>query len=179
MKGGSLFSKKFNEQLSKVGIGSSIGDVKTSMLTEAEYQALNGPTWVLMDGRDVVGSDLAILKTGSNVTPHNVPDARGQFLRGLDPSGSVDPDGVSRNVGDTQDDAFQGHFHNWLIGQSSTSVNTGASPNSSPANSVPMTNYITGGKTNYETDEVNGIPRVSEETRPKNITVNIFIKINW
>lgn len=31
-----------------------------------------------------------------------LPDSRGQFLRGLDTSGSVDPDGVGRTLGDEQ-----------------------------------------------------------------------------
>ena len=56
-----------------------IGDVKQSFLTEAEFQAEHDDTWVLCDGRDVIGSDYAILKEGDAITSHNIPDARGQF----------------------------------------------------------------------------------------------------
>lgn len=37
-----------------------------------------------------------------------LPDLRGYSFRGLDTSGSVDPDGAGRIVGSKQDDAFQG-----------------------------------------------------------------------
>lgn len=36
-----------------------------------------------------------------------LPDARGRVMRALDPSGTIDPDGASRNLGDSQSDAMQ------------------------------------------------------------------------
>lgn len=41
-----------------------------------------------------------------------LPDLRGLFIRGLDVSGSVDPDGVGREVGDVQATAYAKHWHN-------------------------------------------------------------------
>lgn len=52
-----------------------IGDVKTSILTEVEFQSLYGTTWALMDGRNIAGSDLAVL-TGLS----SLPDARGRAM---------------------------------------------------------------------------------------------------
>jgi hypothetical protein len=40
-----------------------------------------------------------------------LPDMRGQYPRGLDPSGTVDPDGASRYLGDTQGHAILEHVH--------------------------------------------------------------------
>jgi hypothetical protein len=41
-----------------------------------------------------------------------LPDFRGYVLRGLDLAGTVDPDGASRAIGDTQADTLQNHNHN-------------------------------------------------------------------
>ena len=72
-----------------------IGDVKQSFLTEAEFQAEHDDTWVLCDGRDVIGSDYAVLKEGDAVTSHNIPDARGQFLRGKVNLDTISGDGLA------------------------------------------------------------------------------------
>jgi hypothetical protein len=40
-----------------------------------------------------------------------LPDLRGYFLRGLDPSATIDPDGASREIGDSQDDDVLEHGH--------------------------------------------------------------------
>lgn len=152
-----------------------IGDVKQSFLTEAEFQAEHDDTWVLCDGRDVIGSDYAILKEGDAVTSHNIPDARGQFLRGLDASGVVDPDGAGRVIGDSQADAFQSHGHRVYseVGNGGPYFNTtngfDNSLNGSGSTNARALNIIT-----YN----GGTPRTGDETRPKNLTCNMFIKIN-
>src|SRR5919199_635074 len=43
-----------------------------------------------------------------------LPDLRGYFLRGLDPSGSVDPNGSGRKVLSPQGDPFGKHSHTTL-----------------------------------------------------------------
>jgi hypothetical protein len=40
-----------------------------------------------------------------------LPDERGYFLRGLDTSGTIDPQGATRDIGDTQDDDIEAHKH--------------------------------------------------------------------
>lgn len=40
-----------------------------------------------------------------------LPDMRGQFLRGKDSAGAIDPDGATRYLGDIQADAIQRHNH--------------------------------------------------------------------
>ena len=56
---------------------SPVGTIVASILDEAQFSAQNGTGWILADGRDVSGSNYAVVK-GEN----NVPDLRGVFLRG-------------------------------------------------------------------------------------------------
>ena len=145
-----------------------IGDVKTSMLTEAQFQELHGVTWVLMDGRSVSGSDYETM-TGNSA----IPDARGQFLRGKNngrSDGNQDPAG-ERSLGSFQNDQMQGHRHSSVTGN-----NTIAGGNYTVGlNSFGTTSNLV---TDPITDGVNGTPRTGLETRSKNVAINYFIKIN-
>jgi hypothetical protein len=40
-----------------------------------------------------------------------LPDMRGFAIRGLDPSGTTDPDGASRDIGSLQDESVNNHYH--------------------------------------------------------------------
>ncbi len=42
-----------------------------------------------------------------------LPDFRGYFLRGIDPTGAVDPDGPTRGPQSVQADMFASHTHDW------------------------------------------------------------------
>ena len=53
-----------------------VGDVKHSMLSESQFQAIHGSTWVLMKGQDITGTTLA-----SMLGITKLPDQRGKFLR--------------------------------------------------------------------------------------------------
>ena len=131
----------------------TVGDIKASALTEAQMTALDD-TWVLADGRNVGGSEYESI-TGNN----SVPDLRGQFLRGLDQSGTIDPEGAGRTLLDTQADEFKSHSHTY-----SGHVSLGASGNNNTGQKEQI---------DTQTDLAGGA-----ETRPKNISVNYFIKIN-
>ena len=48
---------------------------------------------------------------GDGSTTFQLPDLRGEFIRGYDDGRGVDPEGPTRSVGSSQDDAFQGHHH--------------------------------------------------------------------
>jgi len=143
-----------------------IGDVKQSFLTEAEFQAEHDDTWVLCDGRDVIGSDYAILKEGDAVTSHNIPDARGQFLRGLDTTEGVDPDFATRTLGSSQADEFKSHAHT-----TSDIFRYDKGGGSSGAD-----RYLDVDLQGRGTPTIN--PSGGDETRPKNVACNMFIKIN-
>ncbi|WP_319561728.1 phage tail protein [Marispirochaeta sp.] len=122
----------------------------------------------------------------------NIPDLRGMFLRGVDdPDGTggleaagVDPDFESRDasvtggnsggqIGSIQSDAFQGHWHDVNIriyydrGHSDYQNILAGNDGTSTCDAKEIIE-----------DTVNGygVPRVSKETRPRNIYVNYIIK---
>jgi hypothetical protein len=145
----------------------NVGEVKQSILTEAQFQSLYGDTWVLMDGRDVTGSDLAVV-TGNNT----LPDARGVFLRGKNngrSDGNENPDGESA-IGTFQND--QNLAHNHLV--PSWYVFSGGSPTAAQTTDTGLS----AGTKNISSAGSGGPGRDGSEARPKNITVNTFVKIN-
>jgi len=178
--------RQFGERLIRIEADAGkLGDVKTSMLTEAQFQSLHDPSWVLMDGRSVVGSDYETL-TGDSV----IADARGQFLRAASADASVDPEGP-RNPGDTQDDATavnglsastsianDTHDHNLnYISPSQyfySGVNNGYSPG--PGGTGNTLDVIDNDTHNHGATTT--VSSTDAETRPTNLAVNYFIKIN-
>ncbi len=142
--------------------GHLVGDIQQSMLTEAQIQTEYGTGWVLMDGRDVTGSSYATI-TGNTT----LPDARGQFLRGKShgrSDGQENPDG-DVVLGLAQTDAFDAHTH-------SVATTWGGS-NSGTGTSAQNTSGSASGPVGRNVSEAGG-----NETRPKNITINFFVKIN-
>ena len=86
-----------------------IGSIQAFAMAEAP------DGWLICDGEelliepyqelfDVIGYTFG----GDGVTSFCVPDLRGQFIRGWDMDGDIDPE---RELGDFQDDALQGHGH--------------------------------------------------------------------
>lgn len=157
----------FNNENIWSSVGSTVGDVKQSLLTEEQFLSLNGNAWALMDGRDVTGSVYHAI-TGNTALPDMVTE--GAFLRQV-----VD----GRVLGSYEADAMQGHFHENRVrsdvygsGDSRALIATSGADEGLLANGIDL--YVDGPKT----DGINGTPRVANETRPKNIAINFFIKIN-
>jgi microcystin-dependent protein len=81
--------------------------------------------WAMCDGSEVSRTDYAALfaaigttyGVGDGSTTFNLPDMRGEFLRGLDNMGTAagargkDTDGTARTVGQTQTDQLESHRH--------------------------------------------------------------------
>lgn len=63
--------------LQKVGGSDLVGDIKTSVLTQADFMTVTGGGWALADGASSLGTDYFAL-TGKAT----LPDLRGTFLRG-------------------------------------------------------------------------------------------------
>lgn len=170
-----------------------VGDIKHSLLNEAAFQAVHGSGWVLMDGRNIAGSDFETI-TGMSA----IPDARGQFLRGFDNGRGIDP---NRILGGGQSDATARPNQGFSATTSYAGTHSHQlwSANSGGANSNPISYTGTGitgeasgsdGWRGSSTDD-NVVRRSGNhrhtltitgggdsETRPVNVAVNIFVKIN-
>lgn len=174
----------------------SVGEVRTSILSPADFSELNGPEWVLMDGRP--------LAVQTALSPHLsetderglllIPDARGRFLRMVNNNACAllhadaeahracfarhDPDG-DRLSGSYQPDALSIHTHTHenadlqLGGMDAVVVR--------PGNRLEV-GYVSGFATD-STPDISSGPQMQtgstgdRETRPKNIGVNYFVKI--
>ena len=136
-----------------------VGEVKQAFLTEAQFQAQTSSDWVLADGRDATGSEYATI-TGNT----NIPDLRGQFLRGKNngrTDGNENPDGES-DLGTFQNDEFKSHTHGIIYSEEGYAGGGGGGDHVNYSNDGVVDTTSSGG----------------DETRPKNITINYFIKIN-
>lgn len=146
----------------------------TSMI--AAWPISTVPTgWLYCNGQEVsrttyarlfalIGTDYG---NGNGSTTFNLPDLRGEFLRGQDDGAGNDPDAASRtdrgdgttgdSVGTKQLDELKSHLHNTTIGKTSSSTGSGGA-SGAPASGVDTT--LTGGN----------------ETRPRNVAVRYYIK---
>ncbi|MEE6128382.1 hypothetical protein V2E39_13390 [Chryseobacterium arthrosphaerae] len=138
----------------------------------------NKSKWAPADGRPVPNSKFQTLTSQTQV-----PDLRGMFLRGLnifDPFQPVpnitvdkgDPD--NRIVGSFQPDTFQGHRH---INSDNLAENIGKESPNTPKQRMNVTGASPQNSAG-KFDAGFGTPRISSETRPKNISVFYYIKIN-
>lgn len=154
----------------------------TGMITMWSGTNENIPAgWLLCDGSKVSQTEYAALYatigTNFGAEPPTgqfyLPDLRGRFVRGQDPTGKVDPDATSRTdmqngsttgatVGSVQGDAFQNHVHMYtLFPVAGGGIAGGTHWGSGPASTAPAD------PTAY---------RVSTETRPANAYLIFIIK---
>ena len=146
-------------------------------------------SYVPCDGRSIIGSKLeSVTKPGPKQPDRrnhieNAPDLRGKFMRGLnhfyspgepefDHEKNGDPDGMNRPVGSYQPDAMIEHQHSydryeaWNIRDMSNDKDqrlcAGQSEN----------------KAAQTSDAVIKDQQAGKETRPRNIAVYYYIKIN-
>ena len=141
-----------------------VGDIIQSMLTEEQFIAENGAGWVLADGKNVAGTKYATLIGAS------IPDKRGQFLRGKNngrADGNENPAGENA-LGAFENDANKSHTHRMQEG----TIGRGTATRLTITNVGDVSFYSSGAR-NLQMDADGG-----DETRVKNVTVNIFIKIN-
>ena len=159
-----------------------VGTIVSSVLRYETFLSINGldyskdmkiVKWVPCDGRYVNGAVYGTKKS-------NVPDLRGLFLRntnnyevvyeGVNKVKKAQRNPDSTDVGKIQYDAIKGHRHSL-----SESINNygrhGGSEQNQPNAGVMHRGKGTDAKTDVNEDW-------EEETRPKNMTVYFYIKIN-
>lgn len=104
---------------------------------------------------DVVGTQYGV---GDGSTTFNLPDLRGEFLRGFDDGRGVDP---ARVLGSTQNYAIQEHTHGVPITSSTNRINNGSQ----------VATYQSNLQGSFNTQAAGGT-----ETRPRNISVAYHIR---
>lgn len=165
-----------------------VGDIKESILTEAQFKNQLTPTeqlkWALADGRDVTGSAYTTL-TGQG----KIPDLRGTFLRmagrnnahnGWDGGNlnSFNEDSTRRPrtnfTGTTSTAGSHAHTVKTTGNEAKSGYIAGGGGAWFPDISSTNAMYPAGNHTHNVTINGGG----DGETKPKNYTVNYFIKIN-
>jgi hypothetical protein len=140
-----------------------IGDVVYSILKPDQFTKLHGSGWVLMDGRPIVGSHLQQFYSSQLVSGQNLPNANGQFIRSMN-GGASASDGADpvkgRAVGSVQNQQIISHSHTFSAGGGSSGPRNAISIDTNPSTTITTSNV--GG----------------DETRPTNITLYTYIKIN-
>lgn len=148
-----------------------IGTVIHSMLTTTQFAAEYGDNWVLADGRSVTGTKYALV-TGVST----IPDMRDVFLRGKGNGRGINADG-DLALGTYTDDKFESHDHQQRGSDSNPNDSTAYSAynsNSSGGTSFRLIGSFDGQAAGALTTVANG----NNETAPKSVIVNIFIRIN-
>lgn len=163
-----------------------VGTIVASVLSPTDFLKYYGSNWVVADGRQV-GTDTKYYEL---VGKREIPDIRGRFLRGLDLKAGIDPQ-MDRKAGDHQDDSTkipdsfvlsQGkHVHILEIANVVTTKHAHFDGGSS---------FWTR-ESPHHTDEVKFKVPINEsgthmhtlsggdaETRPKNISVYFYIKVD-
>ncbi|WP_316224969.1 MULTISPECIES: hypothetical protein [unclassified Bradyrhizobium] len=150
-----------------------VGSIVPSILNLADFkkQMPSTETWELADGTKLAKNSLAkIIEAGGTdyaaLNPGNAPtkpNLNGAFLRGRDysaPTALRNPDGL-QPVGTFQTDGVGPHSHPQKVGYANASaMNQGDGWHGQGGDNTGNPN--------------NGLP----ETRPKNVTVNFFIRVN-
>jgi microcystin-dependent protein len=107
-----------------------------------------------------------------STTTFNLPDLRGEFIRGMDRGRGVD---IGRGFGTSQTDAFQDHAHNTFV-QRGTSLNSvaieGTTAPGARGPGSPGSNAFSGYATGTPSTGNHG-----SETRPRNVALLPCIKM--
>lgn len=142
------------------------------------YSARTTPPagWLVANGAAVSRTAYAALfaaigttyGAGDGSTTFNLPDGRGEFIRGHDQGRGVD---IGRVFGSLQLDAFQGHRHAYRY-----TSNITAPPGVHAIEDGNLTSDGSSAILDPITDGINGTPRIASETRPRNIALLPIIK---
>jgi len=149
--GDRITAKKFKESTL------SIGTIQQSLLTETEFQSLQGDCWVRMRGQDISSSDLSVKTNGRLNT---LPNTSNRFLRdtGSGLGAMQNQDWKTIQVDTPRSNSYDHYISVPKTGSYSGGVFSGRSS----GDAYPM---------KFRWDN-------NSEIRPMNMGVNFFIKIN-
>lgn len=173
----------------KVVCSGAVGDVKYSILNPAQFAAENGTCWVPMDGRPLAPTDK--LRTITGMT--SVPNGGGLFVRAQD-FGGVAPGLASDNdpardhnsaIATVQQDDLESHTHTMnsagahthtvTMGREGDDSGTGGSADEWTLHQTSL-DSVTTNSSGTHTHTINNTG--GSETRPKNLNLWVYIRIN-
>jgi len=168
--------KTLTDRVAAVGQSSCLGCIEQSLLSELQFQNVNGSNWVLCDGRPIVNSKLAQL-----LGIASAPDLRGALLRGKNfrKFPYVEEAAVGGYEGDLV--GQHGHvqrFYNPGSGKAGGAILWDGGKEFNDADNVFVRDVINPGPTVHNGNNGVSAADPNQETRPKNVTVNYFCKIN-
>ena len=160
-----------------------VGTIVASMLTPTEMDRVTDdvnriPTerkWALANGDSISEA----WEYHAVTELQTLPNLSGMFMRGIDPSGQEDPDG-SREPGSTQKESYAPHEHHLFA------VDKGVHPSRQVhAREFPVVERSSKDNWNYSILGTAKSPTLGltstegkDETRPKNVAVYFYIKVN-
>jgi microcystin-dependent protein len=160
-----------------LGGGSGGGVITGSEVGAVSAFAMPTPPtgWLVCDGSAISRTEYADLfaaigtvwGAGDEISTFNLPDLRGEFVRGFDAGRGVD---MGRTFASSQTDAIQNHDHRLgdMDAQSGTNRTTGV---------VGGSDYDQAAIDDRKTSNLtNSSYRYAEETRPRNIAMTYAIK---
>lgn len=165
------FGSNINQLIDDADDKGFLGEIKSSVLTEIQFQARRGSGWVLMIGQDITGSDYEV---SFSVT--TLEDMRGHFPRVWANDGGVDS---GRSIGSAQGDATQDHRHRVIRG--GTRV---AALINNPDGGLQRSGVVGAGDvgTWFESSTEPSVGRTNNhgdsDGKPENYALNYFIRIN-
>jgi microcystin-dependent protein len=130
---------------------------------ECDGQAINRATFANLFAR--IGTTYG---AGDGTSTFNVPDLRGEFVRGWDNGRGIDP---GRALGDWQEDQFQGHRMG-MPNRVFIAGSSGETPGGNNSKALTDSSETLGPVSDGE----NGPPRTGAETRPRNVSLMYCIK---
>jgi microcystin-dependent protein len=115
--------------------------------------------------------------SGNGTTTFNLPDLRGEFVRGWDNGRGIDS---GRSFGTTQTDAMQGHKHNTsrlIAMRAGSDSNVDYFSQTASVNDAELYDLAGQMLAAPVSDGTNGTPRTAAETRPRNVALLACIKV--
>lgn len=151
-----------------------VGDYKWSALPVVEFEDEHLGSWKLCNGQSCAGTLYQTI-TGNATVPDSTTD--GTFIRAAK-SGRI--------LGSTEADSMQGHGHDLYVGNTSSGFAHGNANNQIALADVAGGRVLKSAASGSQdlinaakTDGVNGTPRIANETRPKNIALNLYVKVGY
>ena len=153
-----------------------VGEIRYSLLTPEQFQGAYGKEWELMQGQDIPDDSELLPLWGQS----KVPDSRGVFLRCSNERRSKEtgnPDGDLR-VGMYQADTFKTHDHGGGDHSHTVGFNADGGRNNHGDCKDTVTSWHER-KHGFHTSSSGKIikPEGGDETRPRCITINAFVKM--